>query len=54
MEPNINNKELNEWIEIKSIELIKSNKNSDEKILEYKRLLENIIFEYHKICKELY
>jgi hypothetical protein len=53
---NINNNiiELTKLIDKKSLEIYDVNENNNKKILNYKSLLENIILEYHKICKEMF
>ena len=53
---NINNNiiELTNLIDKKSLEIYEINENNNKKILNYKFLLENIILEYHKTCKELF
>lgn len=45
-------KELNYLIDKKCIEIIEMNNNNNNKIEKYKIMMENIILEYHKICKE--
>jgi hypothetical protein len=44
--------ELNKLIDKKCIEINKINNESNIKIEKYKMMMENIILEYHKICKE--
>jgi hypothetical protein len=53
---NINNNiiELTNLIDKKSLKIYEINENNNKKILNYKFLLENIILEYHKTCKELF
>ena len=53
---NINNNiiELTNLIDKKSLEIYEKNENNNKKILNYKLLLENIILEYHKTCKDLF
>jgi hypothetical protein len=53
---NINNNiiELTKLIDKKSLEIYDVNENNNKKILNYKSLLENIILEYHKTCKEMF
>lgn len=46
--------EITNLIDKKSLEITDVNNNNNNKILQYKLLLENVILEYHKICKELY
>jgi hypothetical protein len=52
----INNKiiELTNLIDKKSLKIYDINENNNKKILNYKLLLENIILEHHKTCKELF
>ena len=52
----INNKiiEVTNLIDKKCLEIYDINENNNKKILNYKLLLENIILEYHKTCKELF
>lgn len=46
--------ELTNLIDTKIIEIYDINENNNKKILNYKLLLENIILDYHKTCKELF
>lgn len=46
--------EITNLIDKKSLEISDENENNNKKILHYKLLMENIILEHHKICKELY
>jgi hypothetical protein len=46
--------ELTNLMDMKIMEIYDINENNNNKILSYKLLLENIILEYHKICKELF
>ena len=45
--------ELNNLIDKKCLDIFETNEDCNNKILKYKLLMENIIIEYHKICKEL-
>lgn len=45
---------LTSLIDKQILEIYDENELSNKKILQYKLLLENIILEYHKICKEIY
>lgn len=45
--------ELNNLIDKKCINIYESNKLDEDKIIKYKSLMENMIFEFHKICKEI-
>lgn len=44
--------ELNNLIDKKCIEINKINSDNNIKIITYKNLMENIILEYHNVCKE--
>ena len=45
--------ELNDLIDKKCLEIYENNENYNNKILKNKLMMENLIIEYHKICKEL-
>ncbi len=45
--------ELTKLIDKKCLDIIDLNENNNKKINQYKFYMENIILEYHKICKEL-
>lgn len=45
-------KELNDLIDKKCIEISELNNKYEIKIDKYKIMMENIILEYHKICKD--
>lgn len=46
--------ELNNLIDEKCLKIYEINEISENKIIRYKLLMENIILEYHKICKEMF
>lgn len=46
--------ELNDMIDKKCLEIYNQNDENENKILKYKLYMENIILEYHKICKLMY
>lgn len=46
--------ELNILIDKKCLEIQEVNKSYEHKIQNYKLMMENIILEYHNICKKLY
>jgi len=46
--------ELNDMIDKKCLEIYNKNDVNENKILKYKSYMENIILEYHKICKLMY
>ena len=46
--------ELNDMIDQKCLEIYNQNDDNENKILKYKLYMENIILEYHKICKLMY
>lgn len=46
--------ELNNLIDEKCLKIYENNEISENKIIRYKLLMENIILEYHKICKEMF
>jgi hypothetical protein len=46
--------ELNDMIDKKCFEIYNQNDENENKILKYKLYMENIILEYHKICKLMY
>lgn len=52
----INNEllDLTNLIDKKILQIYEENEINDKKISQYKTLMENIILEYHKICKELF
>ena len=52
----INNEllDLTNLIDKKTLQIYEENEINDKKISQYKTLMENIILEYHKICKELF
>ena len=52
----INNEllDLTTLIDKKTLQIYEENEINDKKISQYKTLMENIILEYHKICKELF
>jgi hypothetical protein len=43
--------ELNDAIDKKCIDIYNQNDESEKKIILYKSYLENVILEYHKICR---
>lgn len=53
---NINNDILNltNLIDKKTLQIHEENETNNKRILQYKSFMENIILEYHKICKELF
>lgn len=46
--------ELNDMIDKKCLEIYNQNDGNENKILKYKSYMENIILEYHKICKLMF
>lgn len=46
--------EFSGLVDKKCIELHELNSNHNEKICQYKTMMENIIIKYHDICKELF
>lgn len=46
--------ELNDMIDKKCLEIYNENNDNENKILKYKLYMENIILEYHKICKSMF
>jgi len=46
--------ELNDMIDKKCLEIYNQNDENENKILKYKLYMENLILEYHKICKLMY
>lgn len=46
--------ELNDMIDKKCLEIYNQNDDNENKILKYKLYMENIILEYHKVCKLMF
>lgn len=55
-EKNITNEiiDLSNFIDKKCVELYDTNQTHNENIEKYQLMMENIILEYHKICKKLF
>lgn len=46
--------ELSNTIDKKCLEIYELNNDSDKKIQNYKLMMENLILEYHNVCKNLF
>lgn len=46
--------ELNNLIDKKCLDIYNQNEENENKIFMYKTYMENVILEYHKICKVLF
>ena len=46
--------ELSDMIDKKCIEIYEFNNLSENKTSQYKLMMENLILEYHKVCKNLF
>jgi hypothetical protein len=46
--------ELSDLIDKKCLEIYELNESGEKKIKQYKLMMENLILEYHNVCKNLF